>query len=208
MWCSVNELPPSRTLIRFGVFELDTEIGELLKQGSKVRLQEQPFQILRILLEHRGKVVTREDLQHRIWPADTFVDFDRGLYNAIKKLREALGDDAEKPRFIETLPKRGYRFIASVQSGAPPAQAEVHTLPLTGTQSDAPKIRRERFASGWLWGTSAAVAVILVLALNPSAVRDRLLGKTVNTANSINCRIAFCQSFSRPCPGIFFRRND
>jgi DNA-binding winged helix-turn-helix (wHTH) protein len=91
MWCSVNELPPSRTLIRFGVFELDTEIGELLKQGSKVRLQEQPFQILRILLEHRGKVVTREDLQHRIWPADTFVDFDRGLYNAIKKLREALG---------------------------------------------------------------------------------------------------------------------
>jgi len=176
---SVNELPPSRTLIRFGVFELNTETGELLKHGSKVRLQEQPFQILRILLEHHGKVVTREELQHRIWPADTFVDFDRGLYNAIKKLREALGDDAEKPRFIETLSKRGYRFIASVQSGAPPAPAEALTLPPTSTQSDAPKIRRQRFASGWLWVTSAAVAVILVLALNPSGVRDRLLGKTV-----------------------------
>jgi TolB-like protein/DNA-binding winged helix-turn-helix (wHTH) protein/Tfp pilus assembly protein PilF len=176
---SVNELPQSRNPIRFGIFELDMETGELLKQGSKVRLQEQPFQILRILLEHRGKVVTREDLQHRIWPADTFVDFDRGLYNAIKKLREALGDDAEKPRFIETLSKRGYRFIASVQSGAPPAPAEALTLPLTSTQGDAPKIRRKRFASGWLWGTSAAVAVILVLALNPGGVRDRLLGKNV-----------------------------
>lgn len=175
----MNELPPSRTLIRFGVFDLDTETGELLKQGSKVRLQEQPFQILRILLEHRGKVVTREELQHRIWPIDTFVDFDRGLYNAIKKLREALGDDAEKPRFIETLSKRGYRFIAAVQSGAPPAAAEALTLPPTSTQSSATTIRRKRFVSGRLWGTSAAVAVILVLALNPSGMRDRLLGKTV-----------------------------
>jgi len=111
----VNEVPTSHALIRFGVFELDPESRELLKQGLKVRLQEQPFQILQILLERPGRVVTREELQRRIWPSDTFVDFDRGLYNAIKKLREALGDSAESPRFIETLSRRGYRFIAAVE---------------------------------------------------------------------------------------------
>ena len=110
----VNNALPSHVLVRFGVFELDTESGELRKQGVKVRLQEQPFQILQALLEHPGRVVTREELQQRIWPSDTFVDFDRGLYNAIKRLREALGDSAENPRFIETLSRRGYRFIAAV----------------------------------------------------------------------------------------------
>jgi TolB-like protein/DNA-binding winged helix-turn-helix (wHTH) protein len=110
----VNDALPSHALVRFGVFELDTESGELRKQGVKVRLQEQPFQILQVLLEHPGRVVTREELQQRIWPSDTFVDFDRGLYNAIKRLRDALGDSAENPRFIETLSRRGYRFIAAV----------------------------------------------------------------------------------------------
>lgn len=110
----MNDLPPSQAIIRFGVFELDSARRELHKQGLKVRLQEQPFQVLQILLEHPGEVVTRQELQRRIWPSDTFVDFDRGLYNAIKKLREALGDSAESPRFIETLSRRGYRFIGSV----------------------------------------------------------------------------------------------
>jgi len=110
----LNDLPPSHAIIRFGVFELDFESRELHKQGLRVRLQEQPFQVLQILLEHPGEVVTREQLQRRIWPSDTFVDFDRGLYNAVKKLREALGDSAESPRFIETLSRRGYRFIAAV----------------------------------------------------------------------------------------------
>jgi adenylate cyclase len=104
--------------IRFGAFELEPESGELRKQGLKVRLQEQPFQILQILLEHPGKVVTREELQQRIWPSDTFVDFDHGVYNAIKKLREALGDSADTPRYIETLSRRGYRFIAPVNGTA------------------------------------------------------------------------------------------
>jgi len=110
----VNNLPPPHAIIRFGVFELDSAKRELHKQGFKVRLQEQPFQVLQILLEHLGEVVTRQELQRRIWPSDTFVDFDRGLYNAIKKLREALGDSAESPRFIQTLSRRGYRFIGSV----------------------------------------------------------------------------------------------
>src|SRR5512146_1395851 len=100
--------------VRFGVFELDLRAAELRKHGVKIKLQEQPFQILQILLEHSGEVVTREELRQRVWPADTFVDFDHGLYNAIKRLREALGDSADNPRYIETLARRGYRFIGSV----------------------------------------------------------------------------------------------
>ncbi len=101
-------LPP----IRFGIFEVDLHSGELRRQGYKVKLQEQPFRLLVILLERSGQIVTREELQNRLWPADTFVDFERGMNRAINKLREALGDDADNPRFIETLPRRGYRFLA------------------------------------------------------------------------------------------------
>jgi DNA-binding winged helix-turn-helix (wHTH) protein/tetratricopeptide (TPR) repeat protein len=100
--------------MRFGAFELDLQAGELRRNGAKVKLQEQPFQILRVLLEKPGEVVTREELRERIWPADTFVDFDHGLYTAVTKLREALRDSSDRPRFIETLSRRGYRFIARV----------------------------------------------------------------------------------------------
>ena len=112
------EAHPVQTTIRFGVFEVDLRAGELRKQGVKVKLQEQPLQVLQILLENPGAVVTREELQRRIWPSDTFVDFDHGLYNAIKRLREALGDKAETPSYIETLPRRGYRFISTVNGSA------------------------------------------------------------------------------------------
>jgi eukaryotic-like serine/threonine-protein kinase len=105
---------PAKRPISFGPFELDGARGELRKRGVRVKLQDQPFQILQTLLEHPGEIVTREELRSRIWPADTFVDFDKGLYNAVKKLREALGDTATTPRFIETVPKRGYRIIAPV----------------------------------------------------------------------------------------------
>ncbi len=109
------ELSPESTgAIRFGVFTADLRAGELRKSGVKVKLQEQPFQILAMLLEKPGEVVTREDLRQRLWPADTFVDFDHSLNTAVKKLREALGDDADNPRFVETLHRRGYRFIAPV----------------------------------------------------------------------------------------------
>jgi DNA-binding winged helix-turn-helix (wHTH) protein len=96
--------------IPFGIFEVDLASGELRKQGVRIKLQEQPFQALVALIEHPGEVLTREELQQRLWPAGTFVDFDRGLNKAINRLREALGDDADNPRFIETLPQRGYRF--------------------------------------------------------------------------------------------------
>ena len=103
--------------IRFGVFEAELRSGELRKQGSKIKLRDQSFRVLALLLERPGEVVTRDELQRKLWPADTFVDFDRGLNKAITYLRDALGDSADSPRFIETLPKRGYRFIAAVDPG-------------------------------------------------------------------------------------------
>jgi len=101
---------------RFGVFELDLNAGELRKSGVKLRLQGQPFQVLTLLLERAGNVVTREELQQQLWPSDTFVDFDHSLNTAIKKVREALGDSATSPRYVETLARRGYRFIAPVET--------------------------------------------------------------------------------------------
>jgi TolB-like protein/DNA-binding winged helix-turn-helix (wHTH) protein/Flp pilus assembly protein TadD len=101
--------------LSFGVFELDLRAAELRKHGLRIRLQEQPFQVLAMLLEHPGEVVTREELQKKLWPADTFVDFDHGLNKAINKLREALGDSAESPRFVETVARRGYRFLVEVK---------------------------------------------------------------------------------------------
>ena len=106
-------------LARFGVFELDLSAGELRKNGVKLRLQGQPFQVLALLLERAGEVVTREELQQKLWPSDTFVDFDHSLNTAINKVREALGDSASSPRYVETLARRGYRFIAPVQAPPP-----------------------------------------------------------------------------------------
>ena len=106
----------SSRIARFGVFELDLAARELRKNGAKLRLQEQPFQVLALLLERPGDVVTREELRQKLWTADTFVDFDHSLNTAVNKLREVLGDAASSPRFIETLARRGYRFIAPVQN--------------------------------------------------------------------------------------------
>jgi cholera toxin transcriptional activator len=113
---------------RFGVFEIDLAAGELRKSGVKLRLQGQPFQVLALLLERAGEVVTREELQQKLWASDTFVDFDHSLNTAINKVREALGDSASSPRYVETLARRGYRFIAPVQSAADNAVA-FHTAP-------------------------------------------------------------------------------
>jgi DNA-binding winged helix-turn-helix (wHTH) protein/Tfp pilus assembly protein PilF len=106
----------SSAIMRFGVFEVDLRAGQLRKQGKRVKLQDQPFKVLGVLLQRPGEVVTREELRKQIWPEDTFVDFDNSLNTAINKLREALGDSADNPRFIETLPRRGYRFLTPVSS--------------------------------------------------------------------------------------------
>ncbi|HEV2521276.1 MAG TPA: winged helix-turn-helix domain-containing protein [Candidatus Acidoferrales bacterium] len=119
-----------RSCIRFGAFELDLQAGVLRKNGIRLRCQEQPLQVLAALVERPGELVTREELRHRVWPQDTFVDFDHALNTAIKKIRAALNDDAGAPRFIETVPRRGYRFVAQVESDAPesaaPSDAAVH----------------------------------------------------------------------------------
>jgi cholera toxin transcriptional activator len=117
----------SSRVARFGLFELDLSAGELRKSGVKLRLQGQPFQVLALLLERAGEVVTREELQQKLWPSDTFVDFDHSLNTAINKVREALGDSASSPRYVETLARRGYRFIAPVQ--APVQEAPSTEIP-------------------------------------------------------------------------------
>jgi adenylate cyclase len=124
----------SSTLIRFAGFELDKQAGELRKDGNRIRLQDQPLQILYMLLEVPGRVVSREELRHKIWPSDTFVDFDHGINNAIKRLREGLGDTAETPRFIETLPRRGYRFLCKIASAA--VEASIAVLPFVNLTAD------------------------------------------------------------------------
>ena len=108
--------------LRFGTFELDVRSHELHDGSTRVRLQEQPFEILRLMLEHPGDVVTRDEFQRRLWPDGTFVDFEHSLNAAIKRLRAALGDDADQPKFVETVPRRGYRFIAATQDAGVAAQ--------------------------------------------------------------------------------------
>jgi DNA-binding winged helix-turn-helix (wHTH) protein/tetratricopeptide (TPR) repeat protein len=146
--------------VRFATFEVDLRSGELHKQGIKIKLHDQPFQVLAMLLEHPGELVTREQLHQRLWPSDTFVDFDVGLNSAIKRLRDALGDSAEKPRYIETLPRRGYRFIARIENGDLPASpvVEVHLGPILPLQL-APKLwNKRRFV------VTAGVAALLIVA--------------------------------------------
>src|SRR6478672_5035854 len=115
--------------IRFGVFEADLRAGELRKFGIRIKLQSQPFKLLTILISRAGEIVTREELQQRLWGSETIVNFDHSLGTAINKVREALGDSAENPRYIETLAKRGYRFVAPVQTiDAPKSSQPVAAL--------------------------------------------------------------------------------
>ena len=135
--------------VKFGVFELDVQDAELRKSGVKVKLQEQPLKILQTLLEKHGEIVTREELRGRIWPANTFVEFDQGLYNAMARLRDALGDASENPRFIQTVARRGYKFIAPVT--------------LTGGESSS-EVNPKTDSSTWLWvhrWTSGVLAGLL-----------------------------------------------
>jgi TolB-like protein/DNA-binding winged helix-turn-helix (wHTH) protein/Tfp pilus assembly protein PilF len=152
--------PPS-TLIRFGVFEVDLRSGELRKQGLRVKLQEQPFRVLAILLEHPGEVVTREELHEKVWGSDTFVDIEHGLATAVKKIREALGDDADTPRYMETLPRRGYRFICPV--------APVYDRRPENAARRAALQRRFALAAA---GLIALVVVLLVF--NVAGLRERV----------------------------------
>jgi Tol biopolymer transport system component/DNA-binding winged helix-turn-helix (wHTH) protein len=138
-------------IVRFGIFEADLHSGELRKNGLKVPLQGQPFQVFTFLLQHSGELVTRDELRQKVWPEDTFVDFDHGLNTAITKIRVALGDDADNPRFVETLPRRGYRFLVPV--GKSSSQA---------SSARAPTGRFERRTVRWSWIGVGLAAPVLV----------------------------------------------
>jgi DNA-binding winged helix-turn-helix (wHTH) protein/Tol biopolymer transport system component len=142
--------------VRFGPFELDIQLGELRKSGIRLKLQGQPIQILEMLLAKPGELVTREEIQQRLWPADTFVDFDHGLNTAVKKLRQALGDEVDAPRYIDTLPKRGYRFIGEVEK-EPPREVTAAAAGVTALQP-------ERSRVGWRprkWVAAVSVTALL-----------------------------------------------
>src|SRR6202162_3376909 len=167
---------PSPRILRFATFEVDLQTRELRKNGLKLKLHGQPFEVLAMLLEKPGEVVARERLRERLWPTDTFVDFDHGVNTAINRLREALGDSADNPRFIETLPRRGYRFIAPIESIQPvPAVTDASPTPLpeTGVQP--------RHGKRFVWILAAALLLGLLVAANVGNFRQRLFGEQSRT---------------------------
>ena len=164
-------------VLRFGVFELDLQAGELRKSGVKIKLQEQPFQILSLLLQRPGQVVTREEIRQHLWPADTFVDFDHSLNSAVKKLRQALGDDSDNARFIETLPRRGYRLIVPVWPDVPAAGAQISQ----GVAPASTNSSKRAFYYGFAFAALvviAAGAVVLWKTANSGSSPPRVLGFT------------------------------
>ncbi|HKF02600.1 MAG TPA: winged helix-turn-helix domain-containing protein [Candidatus Sulfotelmatobacter sp.] len=200
---------PNSQVMRFGTYEVDLRLGELRKNGKRVKLTGQPFQILVILLEHSGDLVTREQLQQRLWPSDTFVDFDSGLNAAINRVREALGDSAENPRFVETLPRRGYRFIAAIKIDSRPTTA---TLPaaesnVSPTQtitrqgalpaseaSERRPLSRRLLLGGVFMLTVVAVAVALLSRLSRRSsgwgFQAMKLSRVTQSGNAINVAIS------------------
>jgi len=159
----MSSSPGPASLIRFGVFEVDLETGELRRHGLKVKLRDQSFQVLALLLERPGQLVTREQLQRKLWAGDTFVDFGRGLNKAINRLREALGDSAETPSFIETPAKRGYRFVAPLEDSRNAVPLPAATVEARVEPGPSPAISvavRSRTRPWWIVSLLALVAVL------------------------------------------------
>jgi len=169
------ETPQGATVYRFGAYEINLLSGELRKNSSRLKLSGQPFQVLASLVGHAGEIVTREELRASLWQSDTFVDFDHGLNNAVARIRELLSDSSENPRYIETVPRRGYRFIAPVTRVQPPAVSEpaaeirgsrlegVAILPASSTQSESP-VQRILLSSGKLTFLAGAAFLIACVA--------------------------------------------
>ena len=145
---------PLSSVVRFDVFEVDLQAEELRKESRKVKLQEQPFRVLSSVLERPGELVTRKELCQKLWPSDTFVDFDHGLNSAVARLRDALSDSAEQPKFIETVPKRGYRFIASLIH---------HPIPVLPSSENFLPTRFQKFSASKIWVATGAAVFMLML---------------------------------------------
>src|SRR5206468_2170586 len=160
---NMERIHPSETAVRFGVFEVDLRARELRKQGVRLKLQDQPLEVLLALLERPSEVVTRDELQQKIWPSDTFVDFDHGLYNALKRLREALGENAEKPQYIETAPRRGYRFIGKIEAGQPTPVRRIQSIAVLPLENLSRDPEQEYFADGMTEALITSLAKISAL---------------------------------------------
>jgi TolB-like protein/DNA-binding winged helix-turn-helix (wHTH) protein len=177
---------PSRPVVRFGNFEVDLEAGELRQKGTQIKIQDQPLRILGALLERPGEVVTREQLSERLWPSDTFVDFEHSLNSAIKKLRQALQDDPDRPVFIETLPKRGYRFIAPMRVLAEAAEASLGVEELEGRDGgnagvEPLKTQTRTFGIAWVIGIVAVLGVLIAVATTYLTSRRAPIGSVAST---------------------------
>jgi Tol biopolymer transport system component/DNA-binding winged helix-turn-helix (wHTH) protein len=175
-------IPPGSSVVSFGNFTLDLRTGELFSAGPPAVLPHQPFRLLAALIARRGDLVTRDELRRELWPSDTFVDFEPSLNAAVRRLRDALGDSAETPRFIETLPRRGYRFIAPVTEGAIVAAAPRDLLPASDARSASPRRRFDLSAAGTLILIALIAGAVLVVARARGPAQDRpgLAGRLTN----------------------------
>ena len=166
---------PRRPPVRFGVFEADLDAGELRKQGMRLKLPQQAFRVLQVLIERPNEVISREELQQSLWASDTFVEFDHGLNNAVNRLRDVLGDHAQSPSFIETVPRRGYRFIAPIINDSQPASSPPLVLPLPTVEPQQETRRFTPRRSAVFAGILLIVAALLFVIL-PPAWRSRSRG--------------------------------
>jgi TolB-like protein/DNA-binding winged helix-turn-helix (wHTH) protein/Flp pilus assembly protein TadD len=192
----------SARIVRFGVFEVDLSAAELRKNGLRLKLPEQPFQILTMLLERPGEIITRDDLRNRLWRTDTFVDFDHGLNNAVMRLREVLGDSSDNPRFVETIPRRGYRFLAHVDESFPATAARGSTdagtnqivVPTAAGQPPSPAVlpagnrqtvKKRRIQIAILAGLVAAALITVAVTARYFATRNTNIGLGVKQSTSL-----------------------
>ncbi len=178
--------------LRFGPFKADLSTGELWKRGRRIKLQDQPFEILTILLARPGQLVSREELRQTLWSHDTFVDFDSGLNAAVKRLRDALNDSPDNPRYVETLPRRGYRFIGALEVAAEPAAQEVRAVPKAheadqtqsipgdGLRDSVPRMIPKTFRKSWRWKVAVACTVPVAAAIGTITWRSRLVTQPEN----------------------------
>jgi TolB-like protein/DNA-binding winged helix-turn-helix (wHTH) protein/Tfp pilus assembly protein PilF len=163
------------SIVRFGIFELDQRTGELRKNGAKVKLEGQPIKVLDLLLECPGELVTQEEIRTRLWPDGTIVEFEHSIKSAVKRLRQAIDDDAEAPRYVQTLPRRGYRFIAPVETIAAGSSSQA----AAAAGISAPGMSRRRFVAGGISGLAIALLIASLLKLNLGGQRERVLPQSL-----------------------------
>src|SRR5713226_8639184 len=176
-------MPNQPRVVKFGIFEVDLTAGEVRKAGMKQKLAGQPFQVLQALLERPHEIVTREELRERIWPGNTFVDYELALKKAVNRLREVLGDSAESPHFIETIPRRGYRFIGTIAPSSIPSES-TERLPVAAEVSAASistGLNRGRFLRKLIAGSALFVMAGILIWFNAGNLRTRIFATSRST---------------------------